>query len=95
MRIIFALHSVNMSNLGGPMGSDDSTPTNWIKYFHNKLNAKKFAQHDYDKLMDEGKGITKKIEWLHEKLDSTLVSEDLGFVQYHIEIIKYEDESGG
>jgi len=74
---IYQLTSENLTNLGGPMGSEYTYP-NWSKLFESVEGAKKYAETDY-------KTQTKKKvtwDWVEEK--DSFRSPDLCFVMYHI-----------
>jgi hypothetical protein len=69
---IFYLTSENLTNLGGPMGSE-YTYSNWSKPFETLEKAKAYAVKDY-------KG---EIKWT-ENSYGELSSGDLNWVMYHI-----------
>ena len=73
----FELVSVDMSNLGGPMGNN-STSENWRKLFTTMQKAKTYAENDYYKT-----GRTEKIKW--SKSNKITHTQDLGFVMYEID----------
>ena len=75
---MYKLVSENLTNLGGPMGTE-YTFDNWVKYFHSIKNAKKHAENDYGE----------KIDW--KKTKKRTHSPDLGYVMYQIYPIKFED----
>lgn len=43
---MYVLTSTNLTQLGGPMGSERTT-TNWRRYFVHRYNAEAIAQNDY------------------------------------------------
>lgn len=69
---IYKLTSENLTNLGGPMGSE-YTFSNWEKYFTSIESAKKYAEKDYGD----------KIKWKGGKRKPS--SGDLRYVMYEIE----------
>jgi hypothetical protein len=73
----FELRSENLTNLGGPMGSD-YTFDNWSKSFSSMEKAMKAAERDY---YEKEKG-EDKIVW--KGGSSRKSTQDLRFVQYHI-----------
>lgn len=75
---MYKLVSENLSNLGGPMGTE-YTFDNWERFFFNIPDAKLAAEKDYGD----------KIDWIKES-DSYVRSDDLGYVMYHIKEIKVE-----
>lgn len=68
---IFKLVSENLTNVGGPMGKNDSFE-NWSKLFYDIDVAKSFAVIDYKKV----------ITWRHD--GRRIHSGDLGYVMYTI-----------
>ena len=74
---VFELDSENLSNLGGPMGTD-STYSNWNRLFWDKEKAKKFAEADYVK----NNGL-EEINWSNDR-SGGCSSQDLGYVMYNI-----------
>jgi len=82
---LFKLTKLSLSNLGGPMGGDDSTPTLFEKYFVRKSNAYEAA------LLDASNSgiINMKFDPSPEKKGN--VHADCGSVGYLIEAIKTED----
>lgn len=78
---IYKLTSLNLTELGGPMGMERVTE-NFQKYFSNIDSAKSFAQRDYNSKTDA----KRKILW-NKSSKNLSSSEDLGFVQYTIEKI--------
>jgi hypothetical protein len=75
---MYELKSVNLSHLGGPMGSEYTT-TNWRRYFKTLKGAKNAADKDYGK----------KIDW--KKTDGEIHSGDLLYVKYEIKELAIED----
>ena len=78
---MYQLISENLTNLGGPMGSE-YTYDNYRKSFLKLSNAKKYAEKEYGS----------EIEWI-EKKNGGLRSPDLSYVMYHIEEIKFIDKA--
>ncbi len=78
MKTIYCLTAESLSNLGGPMGSDDSTPVIFREYY----TAMDFAADRADKHFE------KPIKW--KKEDGGFTSGDLRWVQYYIYPIKIE-----
>lgn len=78
----YELRSENLTNLGGPMGSE-YTFDNWTKSFSSMAKAKSAAEKDYSK--ECGGKPWHKIIWSGNK--SKTSSQDLNFVQYHIKQI--------
>ena len=74
---IFQLTSEDLSNLGGPMGTE-STTTNFSKPFSTLEKAQKYASRDYT---------SGKIEW-RKNGRNKWTSGDLAYVMYSIEKIK-------
>lgn len=72
---VFELKSENLTNLGGPMGSEYTT-TNWRKLFETEEAAKKYAEKNYGR----------KIKWV--KSGKHTRSPDLSYVMYHIKEVK-------
>ena len=75
---MYQIISENLTNLGGPMGSEYTT-NNWIKHAKSLKKAKKFCEKDCGE----------KIKWIKTK--KGLRSPDLGYVMYHIKEIKMID----
>jgi hypothetical protein len=80
---IFKLISENLTNLGGPMGTEH-TFANWVKYFDSVDNAKEYAMKDYT----NGGILRWTFEWVMDL--NGWRSPDLGFVMYHINEVKVE-----
>ncbi len=78
---IYILSSENLTQLGGPMGTE-RTSINWTKYCKTVEQAKKIAEKDYNKSRGP-------IEWIKEGKDGWR-TQDLGYVMYHIKKIKVE-----
>lgn len=76
---MYCLVSEDLRGLGGPMGTEYTT-INYKKYFRKKINAKEFAQKEYNR---------ERIRW--KKRDGEVTSGDLLFVMYTITKIKFED----
>ena len=76
---IFKLVSKNLSDLGGPMGTD-RTRDNWTKHFDNVQSAKDYVAKDY-------KG-TRTLTWL--EWEGGYRTNDLGYVMYYISPIEIE-----
>ena len=72
---IFQLRSENLTNLGGPMGTEN-TFDNFNKPFQTLESAKAYAEKDYGK----------PIEWIQEK--NYVRSPDLAWVMYHIKEVE-------
>jgi hypothetical protein len=81
---MYKLTSENLSNLGGPMGSEYTT-TNWEKYFKTIPAAKAYAEKDYSKSEKRS-----KIKWTRGDVRGSLTSGDLSWVMYDIEPVKCE-----
>jgi hypothetical protein len=78
----FELRSENLTNLGGPMGSE-YTYDNWDKSFSTIEKAKAYAEKDYKK---ECNGEPEKaIKWSGGKKNCH--TQDLRFVMYHIRCV--------
>lgn len=75
---MYKLVSENLSNLGGPMGTE-YTFDNWEKYFTDVYDAAQYAEKDYGD----------KIDWIKES-NGYIRSPDLGYVMYRIKKIKVE-----
>lgn len=73
------LRSINLTNLGGPMGSE-STFSNFEKPFKSMKEAKEYGEKDY-----ETSGRKEKIKW--SNTNGNACSGDLDFVMYEIEKI--------
>lgn len=85
---MYSLTSINLSALGGPMGSHEDVFDNWKKYFNKLKNAKNYAQKEYDD--DFEKDII--LVWENDPNSNFKIrSQDLGSRQYEIEEIKIED----
>ena len=80
---MFELESENLTGLGGPMGTEETT-INWRKFFTTVEKAKEFAEKDYKK-----KGGREEFDW-HED-DGEWCSGDLLFVMYNIRPVKVEE----
>lgn len=78
----YKLISEDLSNLGS-MGS--SSRINYIKFFRELENAKKFALNEYKEDTDG-----KTFKFKNKK--GYLLSGDLGFVMYTISELKFEDD---
>lgn len=76
---LFTLRSVNLTDLGGPMGTE-TTWDNYIKYFNSIEAARAYAEKEFGE----------KIRWAKD--GSGLTSGDLRHVAYDIEKIKIEGE---
>lgn len=76
--MLYQLVSENLSNLGGPMGTEYTT-TNYRKFFKTVVAAKKSAEKEYGK----------RINWTKKK-DGNLRSPDLAYVMYHINAVNVE-----
>ena len=74
---VFELTSENLTNLGGPMGSE-YTYDNWRKHFNTIEKAKAYAEKDYGKTL----------KWIEENGDNICRTEDLNYVMYHIKQLK-------
>jgi hypothetical protein len=68
---VFELVSENLSNLGGPMGTEFTFP-NFKRNFDSIKKAQEAAEKDYKK----------PLKWF--KTGNSLHTEDLGYVMYHI-----------
>jgi hypothetical protein len=75
---MYELKSVNLSHLGGPMGTE-YTKTNWRRYFKTLKGAKTAAEKDHGK----------RINW--KKTDGEIHSGDLLYVSYEINELAIED----
>lgn len=80
---LWELESEDLSNLGGPMGSEYTT-TNWRKFFPTQLSARRFAEADYLKETDSPSPIV----WSRRR--GGVSSQDLLFVMYHIRPVKVQ-----
>lgn len=80
---MFNLTSENLTNLGGPMGTEHTFP-NWTKHFTDAAKAKTFAETDYEK----SRGKHPPIKWKETK--DGFNSGDLGWVMYHINEVQVE-----
>lgn len=76
---MFRLISENLSNLGGPMGTE-STSINWERFFSDAYDAKFQAEQDYGSRIDN---------WVKVS-DGHIRSPDLGYVMYHINRVEVE-----
>ncbi len=74
---IYTLTSENLTNLGGPMGTEYTYP-NWVKVFKTVAAAKKYAAADYRR------NTLHKMKWEWIKEGTGFRTPDLGFVMYHI-----------
>lgn len=81
MKTVYSLTSENLTNLGGPMGSE-YTYDNWVKYFSSIETAKRYAEKNYN-------GSRGEIKW--KKRGKKLETQDLGYVMYHIVPVKLEE----
>jgi len=72
----FELRSENLTNLGGPMGSE-YTYDNWSKSFSTMEKAREAAEKDYKKCRGD-----EAIVWTGGKKNCR--TQDLRFVMYHI-----------
>lgn len=79
METVYDLVSVNLTGLGGRMGTE-RTWTNWRKLFKTKKSAKEYAQTD-SKV---------PLKW-YKKEDNKVVSQDLGHTQYAILLRKINE----
>lgn len=80
---MYRLTSSDISNVGGPMGHPNTRAfTLFHKYFYSLSNAKEYAEKDYHG--------PHKFKW--RKDNGRWLSPDLGYVMYHIEKVKVEDE---
>ena len=79
---MYKLTSENLTNLGGPMGTEYTYP-NWEKYFNTILEAKKYAEKDFAK--DPQK---RKLTWTRE--NKQIYTKDMGYVMYEIVKVKVE-----
>lgn len=77
------LTSENLTNLGGPMGTEYTFPS-WTKHFTDADKAKAFAEADYEK----SRGKLPPIKW--KKTKGGFSSGDLGWVMYHINEVQVE-----
>jgi hypothetical protein len=84
MNKIFLLISEDISDLGGPMGSE-RVYTNFQRYFDDLKKAKDAADKDYFRGKEKGK----KLKWIKGK-NKWLRTDDLGYVMYHIKEINVE-----
>ena len=84
--VAYALHSENLTHLGGPMGTE-YTYDNWIKYFDSIEKAKAYALNDYRKETQS----KDKLKWI-DNGHGGVRTEDLLFVMYRIAPVKFEDE---
>ncbi|MCK9267223.1 MAG: hypothetical protein M0P14_00715 [Alkaliphilus sp.] len=75
---MYTMFSEDLTNVGGPMHSAGST-LRWVKNFESLESAKKFAEKEYGN----------KIKWV--KNHGEWYSGDLGWVDYLIHPIKFED----
>ena len=82
--MIYMLCSENLTNLGGPMGTE-YTYNNWVKHFDSIEKAKAYALKDYQKETQS----KDKLKWLGDGEDAVR-TEDLRFVMYHIKTVKVE-----
>ena len=78
---MYTLISENLTNLGGPMGSE-YTFDNYRKSFLKLETAINFAEKEYGK----------EIIWKKDDKTGELCSGDLSYVMYTIKPIKFEDE---
>ena len=76
---MYELVSENLSNMGGPMGSEDTTTTNFRKLYKKITAARTAAEKDFGS----------KLKWTKTKDGER--SPDMGFVMYHINKLKTED----
>lgn len=76
---VFQLTSENLSNLGGPMGTE-RTYINWTRHFTNKRSAIAAAEKDYGG----------PINWIEADAFKTR-SPDLGHVMYHVRLLTVEE----
>ena len=79
---IFELVSLDLSRIGGPMGTEYTTD-NWRKLFTKKEDAQIFAETDYKKECKDYKRNPEKIKW--SKSGNRWHSQDLTFVMYEIQ----------
>lgn len=70
--LVFEVRSINMRNVGGPMGGDDSTPDNWSYLVDDETVGMAMCDRDYG-------GV---IKW--SKQGRVFSSGDLGYVMYEI-----------
>jgi len=70
------LKNTDLTNLGGPMGSEYTT-TRYIKFFSKENRAKRFATKEHKA----------PIRW-KRKRDGVITSGDLNYVEYEIGVIK-------
>lgn len=82
--MVFSLTSENLTNIGGPMGNNSSS-TNWVKYFSSGEKAKAFALKDY-LAESNGKSGVSKFSWVKD--GDRLRSPDLLFVMYEIKPVE-------
>jgi hypothetical protein len=83
---IYELESEDLTGLGGPMGSEQ-TSTNWRRFFKGIKRAKKVAEDDYKENSEPD--TREKIRW--STSGEGLTTGDLRFVMYNIRRIKVED----
>lgn len=69
---IFSLTSIDMTGVGGPMGSE-RTSENYTRYFSSKQYAQEYAEKEYGK----------KIDWCNNR-SGGCTSGDLLHVMYDI-----------
>lgn len=87
---MWELVSTNLTQLGGPMGTE-RTFVNWRKFFKSKINAMEYAQADYHQQLRKFGQEPKDFKWGGNP-DTRLTSGDLLFVMYSLVAVKLEDE---
>jgi hypothetical protein len=77
--VIYNCESENLTNLGGPMGTE-STSTNWLRPYRDLAAAKAAAEKDYKK--ECGGKPEEAIVWTYQ--NGHWSTQDLRFVMYNI-----------
>lgn len=84
-KAVYILSSENLTQLGGPMGTERTT-INWTMVFSSAAAAKSYAQRDYDSRRKKAS----PIRWHLDRDGDSWHSDDLGFVMYHVKETKVE-----
>ncbi len=87
---IYKLVAENLTNVGGPMGSNTYLPPYFEDYFESIESAKKKAEKHYGDKTNEIYGERKPIKWekTSTKNGAGVSSGDMGWVMYDIIPIK-------
>lgn len=80
MENIYKLISENLTNLGGPMGSE-YTYNNFVKYFDSIKKAKEYAEKDYGKA----------IPWMDKETEERTIAGNIVLEPGDIIIVKDKD----